>query len=302
MSKEFTAEEIYPYIMVYNNVFEDPERMYSIVKEIQNSEEGIFENWKPWYEFGEKVEQFGVNFNKNINKAEIMSSPETINKKQENQKYFITELIKGFHLVNNDFIKRFNVDLDINAKSDTINSVYRENVDSEEQFVDQVHTWRWSGPSLCRYFIDAGMGGDLSMSYHSDYIREPIITPGYKFAITTTTYINDDYEGGDVDFIIDNKLLKYKPKMGDFLVFPSGHPKILTENGKVYLHGVKNNYKKEKFFTRLYWQIYDPGAKEWFENEEKYGKEEWLKMQPEIMKEYRETISTKNLDGLVRIK
>lgn len=297
------SEEIYPYIIVYNGVFEDVEKMYRIAKDIGNSEEGIFENWKPWYEFGEKVERFGINFNTSVKEMKFAwdhDEPKT--DKGKDQKYFICELVKSFHIVNNDFMSRFNLDIDTLHVSNPINSMYSETYDSQQSVVSEINTWRWTGPSLCKYFDDAGKGLPLAMNYHSDFIREPIKTPGYKFAITTTTYLNDDYEGGEVEFIIDNKIFAYKPKAGDLLVFPSGHPEILTENGKVYLHGVKNNLNGEKYFTRMYWQKYYPGDKEWFENEKKYGRDEWISMQKEIMAEYMEKVQRKNLDGLVRIK
>lgn len=299
---ELTVEEIYPRILVYNNIFEDPQKMYDIIKRIDTQDDQLFESWKEWYTFGMKVEDFGIWFDRNKNQTVALADIETKNEIQEEQKYFITELINGFHKVNNDYIKRFDLDVDLSAKSYPINPLPQGQADDFRTFTEEVPTWRWTGPSLCKYFIDAGNGEDLEMNYHSDYIREPIVTPGYKFAITTTTYFNDDYDGGDLDFVIDNKLIGYKPKMGDFVVFPSGHPDILTENGKVYLHGVKNSYKTEKYFTRLYWTKFDQGDPEWFENEAKYGKEEWAKMQGPIMEEYRQNVQKKDIDKCVRIR
>jgi len=302
MKNNFDVEEIYPNILVYSNVFEDNDKMYEIVKSIGKSEEEIFEPWKDWYTFGEKIEEFGIYFNKTKNEMEISKDINPINKTQEDQKYFITELVKAFHLVNNDYIKRFDIDFDLTSVSKTKNPVDQNEADNFKTFPEEVPTWRWTGPSLCKYFDNAGNGSDLSMSYHSDYIREPIITPGYKFAITTTSYINDDYDGGGLDFVIDSKLIGYKPKKGDFVVFPSGHPDILTENGKVYLHGVKNLYNGEKFFTRMYWQKFHLGQDEWFENEEKYGKAEWERMQESIMQDYRESVQMKDISKCVRIR
>lgn len=299
---EFTVEEIYPRILVYNNIFEDPQRMYDIVKRIDTQDNQLFESWKEWYTFGMKVEDFGIWFDRTKNETIPVTDIEPKNEIQEEQKYFITQLINGFHKVNNDYIKKFNVDVDLSATSKPINPLPRGEADDFRTFEETVKTWRWTGPSLCKYFVDAGKGEDLEMNYHSDYIREPITTPGYKFAITTTTYINDDYEGGDLDFVIDNKLVGYKPKMGDFVVFPSGHPQILTEDGKVYLHGVKNSYKTEKYFTRLYWTKFHAGDPLWFENEERYGKEEWSKMQGPLMEEYRLSVQKKDIDKCVRIR
>lgn len=289
----FTSTEIYPYIVVYNNVFEDPERILQIVKNISQSEEpGIFEPWQKWYEYGQKIEEFGVKFNKFSKDLEITEDKIPKNKNQEDQRYFITELIKGFLLVNNDYIKRYNVDFDITE--------YVENKDKENSNLpEKIQRWSWTGPSLCLYHANMGVDENFSMNYHSDYIREPITSPGYKFTITTTTYLNDDYEDGGLDFISNNKLIGYKPKMGDFVVFPAGHPKILTEENHVYLHGVKKVLNKEKYFTRLYWMYYEQGSEEWFEQQDKYGREKWIGMQKEIMNNFRPP--SKDISKCVRI-
>jgi hypothetical protein len=126
------------------------------------------------------------------------------------------------------------------------------------------------------------------MRYHSDYQREQGDAPGYKFIITCTIYFNDDYEGGEIDFAMGDKLVKYKPEAGDLLVFPSGHPDYLTEDGMPYLHGVMPAYKNNKFLSRMYWQKYQKGTDEWYEKEKQYGKEVWLSMQPELEQKFRD--------------
>lgn len=296
MTTNFTVEEIYPNIFVYNNVFEDPDRMYQIVKDsLNNYNDAIWESWQDWYIFGEKVEKFGLNFDKTATELKITKDIEPTSKVQEDQRYFITELVKGFHLVNNDYIAKQNMSIP-NEKDETVSSY---GVDHPK--------WNWTGPSLCRYFIDSKgsewNGGHLAMRYHSDYIREKIKSPGYKFVLTTTTYLNDDYTNGGVDFAIGNKLINYKPKAGDFLVFPSGHPDYLTEGKEVYLHAAENCQENEKFFTRMYWQVYEDASEEWKENEEKFGKEEW----PDIFKQIQEDYMSEHpqrtvIEGAVRIR
>ena len=126
------------------------------------------------------------------------------------------------------------------------------------------------------------------MRYHSDYIREQGYAPGYKFVITCTIYFNDNYEGGEVDFAMGDKLVKYKPEAGDLLVFPSGHPDYLTEDGMPYLHGVMPSYNNNKFLSRMYWQKYQKGTDDWYEKEKEFGKEVWASMQPELEKAFRD--------------
>ena len=145
------SEEIYPYIVVYNNIFEDPQRMYDIVKNIDSNEVGLFENWQEWYTFGKKVEDFGIKFDNFLSELKITSDGEPINKKQEDQKYFITELVKGFLLVNQDYIKRYNVDFDTNKTIQTKNPLGSP-IDYKTSFPEEVNLWKWTGPSLCKYF------------------------------------------------------------------------------------------------------------------------------------------------------
>lgn len=296
MSTNFTIEEIYPKIFVYNNVFEDPERMYQIAKDsVNNYDDAIWEKWQDWYIFGEKVEKFGINFDKTATEVKILKDIDPTSKVQEDQKYFITELVRAFHVVNNDYIAKQGMSIH-NEKNETVHSY---GIDHPK--------WNWTGPSLCRYFINPEAatwnGEHLAMRYHSDYIREAIKSPGYKFVLTTTTYLNDNYLKGGVDFAIGNKLINYKPKAGDFLVFPSGHPNYLTEGKEVYLHAAENCQENEKFFTRMYWQVYEDASDEWKENEEKFGKDVWLERMKGIQDQYMSDHPQRTvIEGAVRIR
>jgi hypothetical protein len=146
--------------------------------------------------------------------------------------------------------------------------------------------WQMTGPSIARYRTD--ITDPIAMTYHSDYIREPIISPGYKFAITALVYFNDEYEGGEIDFIANGEAYKYKPEAGDFLVFPSGHPEVLRDGDNVYLHGVMPPLGANKYLSRMYWMKYSIGDPEWFEKEKEFGKEVWAAMQPDIMQKFRD--------------
>jgi hypothetical protein len=143
----------------------------------------------------------------------------------------------------------------------------------------------------------------MSMTYHSDFIREPIPSPGYKFALTVNAYFNDDYEGGEIDFFVNGELTKYKPQAGDWLLFPSGHPEVMTKNGTVYLHGVFPSYGNEKYFSRMYWRKYSQGSQEWLDKEVEFGKEQWASMQNDILQEYVKTIPNRfEIEEGVRVR
>ena len=129
------------------------------------------------------------------------------------------------------------------------------------------------------------------------------LSPNDMRELTVIIGLNDDYEGGEVDFVMGDKLVKYKPEAGDLLVFPSGHPDYLTEEGKPYLHGVMPSYKNNKFLSRMYWQKYQKGTDEWYEKEAEFGKEVWASMQPELEKAFRDKHPQRSvIENGVRLK
>jgi hypothetical protein len=199
---------------------------------------------------------------------------ETKTKIQEEQRDFGYELLKNFYAVTEDYIKKYNVDIDLEEMS-------------IDDFGNKVPTWRYDAGSIGKYHI-SNEDQKVGMNYHSDYVRETAEAPGYKFVITCTVYFNDDYEAGEIDFLMGDKLVKYKPEAGDLLVFPSGHPDYLTEDGKSYLHGVMPAYNKHKFLARLYWQKYQKGTDLWYAKEKEFGKTVWAEMQKEIHESFRQ--------------
>jgi hypothetical protein len=283
--------EIYPYIVVYKNLYKDIQKGYELLKEsTDNKDDNFFSKWTKWSQFGKYLDPVCKGYNLDQSRYAGVDKIATHTQKQEDQKQFILEVLENFHLVTEDYTSRYNV-----------------NVDLDEVFLDKngnkTKTWRFSGPSICKYHLP-GEGDEEheGMRYHSDYVRERGHEPGYNFAITALSYFNDEYEGGEIDFVIGKKMLKYKPEAGDYIVFPSGHPDFLTENGEVYLHGVIPNTVANKYFSRMYLEVYSKGSPEWFENEEKYGKEVWNSMQDQLRQEFRDAYPQRTkIKGGIRI-
>lgn len=266
--------EIYPKILVYKNMFKDISKAYSTLTEsLVESEDRLFSPWTQWSIFGEYLNPIFPEFSL-LDKYGNFKNIEAKTQVQEDQKNLAIEMMENFHLVTEDYIKRYDVDVDLDAT-----------IENEDGF--SVPLWRWTGATIGKYDIstDSNLVG---MRYHSDYQREQGDAPGYKFIITCTIYFNDDYEGGEVDFAMGDKLVKYKPEAGDLLVFPSGHPDYLTEEGMPYLHGVMPSYNKHKFLSRMYWQKYQRGTDEWYEKEKEFGKDVWAAMQPELEQKFRD--------------
>lgn len=264
--------EIYPKIFVYKNLFKDIASTHSQLKNGNGEDDGLISEWTKWSHFGEYLNPTFKDHHHGLT-VEYIKEIKTTTEKQEIQRLAILELLENFYLVTKDYAERHGVDLDQDK--------YITDHNGEE-----LKEWNRSGPSIARYRTD--ITDHVAMTYHTDYIRQPISSPGYKFAITALAYFNDEYEGGEIDFVVDGEAYKYKPKAGDYLVFPSGHPDILTKNGSVYLHGVLPPYKSSKYISRMYWMKYYPGDPEWFEKEKEFGKETWKDMQEDIMQKFRD--------------
>jgi hypothetical protein len=293
ITSNLEAIEIYPNILVYKNMFKDISKSYKILTDsLTETEDRLFSPWTQWSIFGEYLNPIVPSFNA----SEIyggLKDIETKTETEEDQKQFGIEMMKNFHLVTEDYIKKYNIDIDLNEMSRDENG-------------DLIKTWKWTGGSIGKYHIterDALDHEKHGMRYHSDYIREQGYAPGYKFVITCTIYFNDDYEGGEIDFTMGNKLVKYKPEAGDLLVFPSGHPDYLTEEGKPYLHGVMPSYNKNKFLARMYWQKYQKGTDEWYEKEKEFGKDVWSGMQKDLEEQFRQDhLPRATIEDGVRVK
>lgn len=282
--------ELYPNIIVYKNLFKDANKNYEVLKESTNGDpDRFFNHWSQWSRFGEYLNPTLLDSSLNI---EFLDNVGLSTEKQNNQKTILVELVSSFNLAIKDYLLRTGVDVDFN---ETVVDTYNQTVPR----------WKMYGPSIVKYhdYAITQLDIPLAMSYHSDFIRQPIASPGYKFAITVLTYFNDDYDGGEIDFAIGKELYMYKPELGDVLVFPSGHPDILRKDGNVYLHGVLPAKNGHKYLSRMYLVKYDEGSPEWFENEEKFGKEVWASMQDDIMEKFRQENPGKNkvVDG-IRIK
>ena len=281
MTEPLNAVEIYPKIFVYKGLFKDIDKTYSLLKESEGKEDGLFSPWTSWSHFGEYINPIFNNHNDNL-KIEHVQNIKTSTEKQEEHKQVLLEILNNFMIATKDYITKNNVDFDED----------RLVPDIKDQRGNNVKEWVYTGPSIARYKVD--IEDPLAMTYHTDYIREPITSPGHKFAITALTYFNDDYDGGEIDFIANGEAFMYKPEAGDLLIFPSGHPEFLMSEKSIYLHGVMPAEHNSKYLSRMYWTKYSTGAQEWLENEERLGKEKWQEEWKDIMQKFRDENPNRN--------
>lgn len=234
---EYEVIELYPRVLVFRNILPDIDNLYQIMKKSEASSEGKYflKTWDQWSIFG-TYSQHKDNID-DAEKGEVY----------DQEKYFAQVVSDGYIKSLSHYVKKYNVDLPSNAYfSGSSFSKYNPNVDKMEN--------------------------KMTMQYHTDYIVSQKDMPGPKFFITCTMYINDDYDGGDIEFFVDNKLINHKPKAGDILIFPSGEP---------YYHGVKLIENGYKFFVRNFVMIPYAGSEDWLENQRKFGAYRWARMEEE---------------------
>jgi hypothetical protein len=232
--------ELYPKVDVYRNVLSDPQKMYHVMKDSERTSEGkhFLKSWDPWAHFGTYTQK------KNFH--EIVAGQES-DEMFIREKSFVEEVEDAYTKVLMDYVSRHGIDLP--------------------------EGWRFSGCSYSKYNPQINtMDNNMTMQYHTDHITSQKDMPGDKFFITCTMYINDDYDGGDIEFYVGGELINHKPVSGDILVFPSVEP---------YYHGVKTIEKNEKFFVRNFVMIPFDGTKEWLENQKRFGAYKWAKMEAE---------------------
>jgi hypothetical protein len=276
------STEIYPNILVYKNMFKDISKSYKVLTDsLLETEDRFFSPWTRWSNFGEYLNPITANFVTSKEYGNLKNIKTTSNI-QEKEKQFAIEMVENFYLCTEDYIKKHNIDIDLNATSTSKSG-------------KTIKTWRWTGGTIGKYHI-SNQDSQFGMRYHSDYQREAADAPGYKFIIPSTIYFNDDYADGEIHFVIGNKLIKYKPEAGDILVFPSGHPELLSDNGK-YIHGVKTVKNKDKYLIRTFYQKPFAGSKTWHENAAKYGEDVWKKNEKErVDREFAEYFKNKAKD------
>jgi hypothetical protein len=237
---ELNHIELYPKIDVYRNVLDNPNELYEIMNQSEKTSDGKYflRTWDQWAHFGTYTQK------KDMGEVsqDILSEEMFIKEKK-----FVEEVEAAYTKVILDYVERHGIELP--------------------------EGWHFSGCSYSKYNakIDTLLN-KMTMQYHTDHITSQKDMPGDKFFITCTMYINDDYDGGDIEFYIDGKLINHKPKAGDILVFPSTEP---------YYHGVKTINTNEKFFVRNFIMTPHNGTEEWLANQRRYGAYAWAKMEKE---------------------
>jgi signal peptidase I len=245
MNKDLKFITLYPKVHMYKNVFKNVDDFLENAKKC--------ENWEQWYTFGNllALQESPIKFNNFPTKEEYIKSRswQSQNKNDELRNQLTKEVGEIFYDVTNDFLSHY----------------------PEIQFSN----WIKNPASINRYIDGAGVSDNYAMNYHTDFVQSEKDNPGIKFALTTTFYLNDTYDNGEICFKVNDEYISYKPEKGDVIVFPSSPP---------YYHAVRKATGSDRYMIRSFWQFDYDGSLEWLENEKKYGKDEWNKIEEERIK------------------
>lgn len=254
----FEYKEIYPLIYVYQGLLEDHIQLARIMKNSEKESKGRYylKDWTPWFVFGTYADQ--KLHGDDADKTHAM---------YVNERYLCQRINEANNSALSHYVGKNNINL---PKESYITAP------NYAKYVSGVMVGLHEGA------MEDGSDRVLNMNYHTDYAIGEWYWPNDKFFITCTTYVNDDYDGGELRFFVDGNIITYKPKAGDVLVFPSGSP--LYPGTHPYFHAVGQVENGEKFLTRAYikhkWHITD----EWLEGEKQF-KEDWPKIAKELIKE-----------------
>jgi predicted 2-oxoglutarate/Fe(II)-dependent dioxygenase YbiX len=236
-TNDLIFDEIYPNVIVYRNMLKDPKKAHEIMANSESNSEGKYylKKWTPWAQFGTYTQiKWGEELN-NVEKTEVFNQEKELN--------------------------------------DEITIAYSKAISHYKQYTktEYPESATFSGHSYCKYFDEVDdLKNNMTMQYHTDFIISQKDMPGPKFTTTCTLYINDDYDGGDLEFFIDGNIINHKPSAGDIVVFPSTDP---------YYHGVKRIANGNKYFVRNFVMTTYNGSDEWLENQRIHGAYRWSKQE-----------------------
>jgi hypothetical protein len=244
LQREFVCEELHDKILVYRNLLPETNLLADLVLRSEKESDGqyVYSKWGKWFEFG------------TITGFSLDGDTSDFGKSETDRgfwEYFLhRSLTYAAESAFNHYIEHYQVELP--------GPVRMEN------------------PGLAKYVENGYINrvGNV-MNFHTDYAVGEWWWPGEKFLLTCTTYLNDNYKGGEILFLTkDCEIVEYKPVKGDIIVFPSGSPIFPKDNP--YFHAVKAVTSGDKILVRTYLKYFDYShLDKWKAMEEAHGEEEW---------------------------
>lgn len=261
----FNIEKINESVWVFKNAVKNSQDYIDYLEKTQE--------WKDWYIFGKTSEGPDwppTTFSSFPTEEEWQASKTYGDTEIGGKNYFANQIDDLFYHATKAYVEANNVSLD---------------------------NWSVDGWNIAKYIPNPEEFPDYVMMHHTDFQREFSYNPGLKFAITAVFYLNENYDGGEVQFrfldennpLIVKEDYSYKPRQGDIVVFPSGPP---------HYHGVKAVSNGEKYIIRNYWRYDYPGHPLWLKLQEKYGEDIWRQLEEQRLKFNRNSDNVKNINNI----
>jgi hypothetical protein len=261
----FDIEKINESVWVFKNAFKNAQEYIDYLEKNQE--------WKDWYIFGKATdgpEWRATTFTSFPTEEEWQASKTYGDTELGGKNYFANQIDDLFYYATKAYAEANNVSLD---------------------------NWSVDGWNIAKYIPNPEKLPNYVMMHHTDFQREFSHNPGLKFGVTAVFYLNDNYDGGDIQFRFldenDSSIIKedysYKPKQGDVVVFPSGPP---------HYHGVKAVLNGEKYIIRNYWRYDYPGHPLWLKLQEKYGEDVWRQLEDQRLKFNRNSDNVTNINNI----
>lgn len=270
-------------VLLVKNSVEDPQKLYEIIKKSKQEQVEFFGPWTDWKPWG------------NYSKAYPRFESEWVNSSSEGG-YFVREVMKSFfaalkyykdNCLNEDYFKLWEEDPDIPTSWEELIDMPKSSDLDLSQFKNK-HKWEY-GDLLIAESVNTNPSQSLSMEFHKD--RRMWLNPAPSF-FNYNVYINDDYEGGEIQFVdfenaekstyinkdgeekecwlVDDPLI-YKMEAGDGMLFRTDHPHAVFP--------IKGN----KYYVRHF--LVAPQPKELIEYQQTLSQDDFIAKLAEIEKE-----------------
>lgn len=256
------TETLMPFVSVYRDQSLDVEKILSIVKKAEDPKYSskLIEGFSPWMDFGYTCKTRSSL----INKIEGENNSDLIN----DHIYVVKTISDLLDECYKDYIQRW-----IGSEQmDSYNNQAKIDKFKTPLFQEHDYTWdikdpnsRWIETTIDFVKFNADRDDQYILHYHVDNCTNNRV-PCPHAIISSTIYLNDDYDSGEVSFINEffENVVEYKPKAGDITIFPSSVP---------FFHASKPPLKSDKYFARHFLTWDSEGTKEWHDLVEKYGED-----------------------------
>jgi hypothetical protein len=267
---QYDKKTIMPFVVLYKGLFDD---FKDILNLLQNSKKSkVLVEWEPWYELGERTrfEFFNESDITENEKEHWMFQQKIYNTMIDAYKDYISDWTKP------EIISKYkNTNPNLQEDWSRVFGDFVTHWDIENFISNESNEgWQKSPVEVLKHDHTVGRNLELAIGYHLDAFNSKDAA-GPKSIITGTVYLNDDYEGGEISFLneFDSSIINYKPKAGDFIIFPSAKP---------FFHAAQKVYGKDKYLIRNFLLWNHSGSERYKEGEQKFGKEQWALMQDYI--------------------